>query len=467
MDSFKKFDLIVLGGGPGGYPAAIKAAQHGKKVALIEAKELGGTCLNRGCIPTKTLIATAEVLHVIHSADQFGITTGQVSFDYLKMANRKNSVVENLRGSLTNLIAANGITLFQGFGKFVGPKEIKVTGKDNALLTSDQIIIATGSEPKNIAAFPFDGKCIHDSTSLLEITSLPKSIVIIGGGVIGCEFASLFNTLGVQVAVVELLPRLLPMECESLSKALSKIYKKAGITVHTGASVKNIEKGAKGVVAQLATGETLEAEMALVAIGRSLNTDKIGLEKAAIALNKDGTIAVNNRMETSASGIYAVGDIASKWLLAHVATHQGLVAAENVCGIKATMDYRAIPSVIFTAPEIATVGMTAAMAKEKKIDCAAVAYPFQALGKAQASLQTEGFAQIVIDKKTKQILGAQVIGHDASNLIAEMGLAVANEFTLEALIETIHAHPTLSEVWLEAALLANETPLHFAPKKIR
>lgn len=467
MERREHFDIIVLGGGPGGYPAAIKAAQLGKRVALVEAKELGGTCLNRGCIPTKTLIANAETLQAIRSADSFGIETGPVTFDYGKMVARKNDVVAGLSKSLEQLVLSNHISLFHGFGKFSGPNEIKVLGKDNILLTADKIIIATGSEPRNFPAFPFDGKYIHDSTSLLELTTLPKRLIIVGGGVIGCEFASLYNAFDVDVTIVELMPRILPMECSNLSRKLSQAFEKKGIFIETEAMVEKVDVVDGGVTVTLASGKMLSADIALIAVGRRLNTSGIGLDRAGVAVDPDGIIPVNDKMETNVKTIYAIGDIASRFWLAHVASHQGLVAGQNAAGVAARMHYNAIPSVIFTEPEIATVGLTLEQALSQGLQATLTAYPFQALGKAQAALQTEGFAQIVIEKRTKQILGAQVLGHNAGTLIAEMGVAIANELTVESIIETVHAHPTIAEVWLEAALIANHMPLHAAPKRVR
>lgn len=464
MKELKKFDVAVIGGGPGGYPAAIKAAQNGKSVALIEAKELGGTCLNRGCIPSKTLIASAEVLHKIQESQDFGIVVGSVDFDYAKMVDRKDSVVTKIRKSLEGLIAANKITLFQGFGKFVTPRAIKITGKDNLEIFADNAIIATGSEPRNIPSFPFDYKKIHDSTSILELRKLPKKIAIIGGGVIGCEFASLYSTLGVEVIILEMMPRIIPMESEGVSNALKKAFVNRGITIDTNVFVEGIDTSGKGVQVKLAGGKSIPADIALVAVGRTLNTSGIGLDKAGVLVQDNGMIPVNDRMETNVPGIYAVGDISSKWWLAHVATHQGLVAANNATGHSSIMNYNAVPSVIFTTPEIASVGLSLEQALEKGYRATLGSFPFQALGKSQAALQTEGFSQIVIDKTTGQVLGAQVVGHEASSLIAEMAIVITNELTVECITETIHAHPTIAEAWMEAAFIGEEKPLHWPPK---
>jgi dihydrolipoamide dehydrogenase len=465
QDLQQKFDVAVIGGGPGGYPAAIKAAQNGKSVALIENLELGGTCLNRGCIPSKTLIANAEILQKIKQADEFGISVGTISFDYARMVQRKDEVVSKVRKGLEGLIASNKITLFRGFGKFTSARTIKILGQDNVEIFAEKIIIATGSEPRAIAAFPFDYQKIHDSTSLLNMTTLPKKIAIIGGGIIGCEFASLYAAFGVEVILIEMLPRIIPMEAASVSHFLTQAFQKQGIHIETNATVLGIETVKEGVLVKLADDKSIPADIALVAVGRSLNTNEIGLEKAGVRVADNGMIPVNEHMETNVQGIYAIGDIASKWWLAHVATHQGLVAADNASGKKATMHYNAIPSVIYTHPEIGTVGLTLEQALEAGYQAALGAFPFQALGKSQAAIQTDGFAQIVIDKKTGQILGAQVVGSEASTLIAEMAVAIANELTVESITETIHAHPTVAEAWLEAALVANETPLHLPPKK--
>lgn len=458
-------DVAVLGGGPGGYPAAIRAAQLGKSVALIEGKELGGSCLNRGCIPSKALIAGAELLKRIHEAKEFGITIKDVSFDYETLSKRKDQIVSRLRKSLEGLIVGNGVKIIKGYGSLTSPKEIEVSGEEPHIIKADKIIIATGSEPRNIPAFPFDHEKILDSTSLLNLKKLPKKLVIIGGGIIGCEFASLFNTFGVDVTIVEMLPSILPMEDEIVSSHLTKSFKGRGIKLHINAKVEKIEKTKNGVTVDIKDLAPVEADLALVAVGRSMNVKNIGLEKLGVKIQENGLISVNDKMETSVSGIYAVGDLSSTYWLAHVATHQGLVAADNACGHPAKMNYLAVPSVIFTDPEIGTVGLSAKEAKNRGFDVTIGNFPFQALGKSQATSQTEGFAQVVVDKKHGQILGAQVIGHEASALIAEMALAINNELTIECVADTIHAHPTIAESWLEASLLAMGTPVHFPKAK--
>ena len=463
----QQFDCVVLGSGPGGYPAAIKAAQQGLSVALIEVGDLGGTCLNRGCIPSKALIAAARAYNAIQHAEKLGITVQKVSFDYSKMVDRAQSVVTTIRKSLTGLLKANGIAILRGCGKFISPSEIKVMGDDNAIVEGKSIIIATGSEPRVIPAFPCDQQRIHDSTSLLQMKTLPKKLVVIGGGVIGCEFASMYNLLGVDVEIVEMLPRILSTECEELSDILTKSLTDRGVAIHVNAFVEGVEKSPKGITVRLKGGKTLKGDMALVSVGRKVNTDAIGLEAAGLKVNENGSLSVDSRMRTSVEGIYAIGDVTAKWWLAHVATHNGLVAASQVAGVPLLMHENAVPSVVFTDPEIASVGMTAQQAEESGYTVRVGRYPFKALGKSLATGHAEGFAQVVSDAGTGQILGAQIAGHEAATLIAEMALAVANELTLDCVVDTIHAHPTTPEAWMEAALLARGTPIHFPPKRKR
>ncbi|MGE3954111.1 MAG: dihydrolipoyl dehydrogenase [Parachlamydiales bacterium] len=461
-----KFDLVVLGAGPGGYVAAIRAAQRGAKVALVEKGYMGGTCLNVGCIPSKALIAGAEVLRKVERADQYGIKTGKVEFDYHHMRVRKDQVVEEIRGSLEGLLAANKITILRGHGKFVSPNEIKVLGEDNTVVTFDKAIIATGSEPRDMAAFPFDGERVHSSSTLWDAEPLPKRLAVIGGGIIGCEMASLYEALGAQVTILELLPDLISTEGKELGATLRAAYEKQGIKVLTEVMVEGIDRPkGKPLKIKLKGKDPIEADMALVAVGRKLNTDGIGLEAAGVVVEKGGSIPVNDRMETNIPHIYAIGDITAKIMLAHVASHQGLVAAANATGGDAVMHYNAVPSIIFTHPEIASVGLTLEKAKAAGYDAVVGKFPFQYLGKSVASIETEGFARVVIDRKTEELLGAQVVGYEAPTLIAQIAQAITSELTAESVEETIHAHPTISEAWLEATLLAAGRPIHLPPPR--
>ncbi len=457
------FDIAIIGAGPGGYVAAIKASQNGKKVALIDKGPFGGTCLNVGCIPTKTLLSNALVLNKVKHAADFGITTGPISFDFSHMKTRKDNVIQSIRKSLEGLIQSNGITIFRGSAEFLSPKELKVKGESNCVIQAEKIIIATGSEPLDVPSFPCDHKKILNSTSILELTTLPKTLAIIGGGYIGCEFASLYAELGVKVIILEALPSIVALQGKAIADHLTSVFKKQGIEIRTNVFVESVDTSA-GVSVRLKDGSAISCDAVLVSVGRKIHSKDLGLEKAGVLTSEKGPIPVNEKMETNVPGIYAIGDVTGKAMLAHVASHQGLIAAANACGQEATMHYNAVPAVIFTNPEIATVGLTLEQALEAGHNAALGKFPFQALGKAIASLETGGFAQVVIDKKTHQILGAQVIGSEASVLIAEMALAISNELTLECVTDTIHAHPTLAEAWLEAALISNETPIHFPPK---
>lgn len=460
----KKFDLVVIGAGPGGYVAAIKASQMGKSVALIEKEFLGGTCLNVGCIPTKTLIAGALTLSKVQHAKDFGIETGPVTFDYSKMKGRKDNVVGKIRKSLEGLIGSNGITIIKGKAEFTSPNELKIVKEDGEYLLFDKVIIATGSEPLDIPAFRCDHTKIFNSSSILELTTLPAKIAIIGGGYIGCEFASLFAELGVKVTVIEAMSSIVALQGATISETLTRAFTKKGMELVTGALVEAIDTSGAGVQIKLKDKAPIDADIALVAIGRKIVSSNLGLEKAGVLTSPKGEIQVNEKMETNVPGIYAIGDVTGKYLLAHVASHQGIIAAANACGGNSKMHYEAVPAVIFTHPEIAMVGMTAEQALASGKEIAIGKFPFQALGKSIASMETEGFAQIITDKKTGQILGAQVIGSEAASLISEMALAITNELTVESIEETIHAHPTLPEAWLEASLLAKDTPIHFPPK---
>lgn len=460
----KKFDIAIIGAGPGGYVAAIKAAQNGKNVALIEKTFLGGSCLNVGCIPTKTLLSNAAVMEKIQAASEYGITVGSVSFDYAKMKTRKDGVVEKIRKSLEGLLLSNKITILHGYAEFLSPKELKIKGEDSLIIHAEQIIIATGSEPLDIPAFPCDHKRVLNSSSILEMTQLPKTLAIIGGGYIGCEFASLYAEFGVKVIILEALPSIVAFQGKAIAEALTRSFQKKGMDIQTDVFVEGIDHKEEGLEVRLKGKPSISCDKALVCIGRKIVSGGLGLENAGVKTDEKGAIAVNDKMETNVPGIYAIGDVTGKFMLAHVASHQGIIAASNAIGQEAFMHYNAIPAVIFTTPEIGTVGMTMEEAGKAGYSPAIGKFPFQALGKSIATMEVEGFAQIVSDAKTGQILGAQVVGHDASSLIAEMALAIANELTLECITETVHAHPTVPEAWLEAALLANDTPIHFPPK---
>lgn len=455
----QRADVIVLGGGPAGYPAAIRLAQAGKKVVLVEPDALGGTCLNRGCIPTKALIAGASLLRAVRSAKQLGVSIENVAFDWQAMLQRKDATVSQLRAGLRSLLESSGVTIIPEKGTFVAPKEIELSTSRQRILAS-HIIIATGSRPKPLPSIPYDWNVVHCSTSILNIKKVPASIIIVGAGAIGCEFASLFATFGSRVVLVELMPRILPLECESISVAVAEGLRRMGVEIMCGVSVSSSKVSSQEIQMTLSDSRQISAENALVAAGRALNSEDLGLNVAKVVVEK-GAVVVDEKMSTNVSGIWAVGDITAKSLCAHVATHQGLVAAENILGHKTQMRYDAIPGGIFTEPEAGSVGMTLEGAKKQGLVATSYQFPFKALGKAQAVAQTEGFVQLVVEDKTGRILGAQAVGDHAAELIAEISTAIANELPVECVSQTIHAHPTFAESWQEVAMIAEGKPLHF------
>ena len=460
------FDCVVIGAGPGGYVAAITAAQAGLKTALIEEREAGGTCLNRGCIPSKALLSAAEIVNQIRHANQFGIHVDNFSIDYPAMVQRKDSVVRSIRDGLNGLIRSNKITVFSGRGSLISSTEVKVLGETPSVIKARSIILATGSEPRAFPGIPFSPSSprILCSTGVLNLKELPQKLAIIGGGVIGCEFASLFHTLGSKVTVIEASQQILALNNPDISKTMLDKFSRQGLRFILGASVSAIQDMGERVRITI-NGNDEEYDYVLVSIGRRLNTENIGLDKAGVICDERGVIPTDSTMRTNIPNIYAIGDITGQWQLAHVASHQGIVAARNIAGHRDEIDYSAVPSVIFTFPEVATVGLSPSVAQQQGIPVKITKFPFRAIGKAVAMGEADGFAAIISHETSQQILGAYVIGPHASSLISEITLAVRNELTLPCIYETIHAHPTLAEIWAESALLAVDTPLHMPPTK--
>ncbi|MEB2681376.1 dihydrolipoyl dehydrogenase [Chlamydia suis] len=460
------FDCVVIGAGPGGYVAAITAAQAGIKTALIEEREAGGTCLNRGCIPSKALLSAAEIVNQIRHANQFGIHVDNFSIDYPAMVQRKDFVVRSIRDGLNSLIRSNKITVFSGRGSLISSTEVKVLGETSSVIKARSIILATGSEPRAFPGIPFSPSSprILCSTGVLNLKELPQKLAIIGGGVIGCEFASLFHTLGSKVSVIEASQQILALNNPDISKTMFDKFSRQGLRFMLGASVSDIQDMGDRVRITI-NGNDEEYDYVLVSIGRRLNTENLGLDKAGVICDERGVIPTDSTMRTNIPNIYAIGDITGQWQLAHVASHQGIVAARNISGHRDEIDYSAVPSVIFTFPEVATVGLSPSVAQQQGIPVKITKFPFRAIGKAVAMGEADGFAAIISHETSQQILGAYVIGPQASSLISEITLAVRNELTLPCIYETIHAHPTLAEIWAESALLAVDTPLHMPPTK--
>ena len=444
----KQYDAAILGGGPGGYVAAIRLAKLGKKVALIEKDKVGGTCLNRGCIPTKALLHSAEVYGQALHAAQYGVFAEGVNFKYDIIAGRKDDVVSKLRSGIEFLLKKAKVDVIKGEGTLEAKNKIVVDGKDS--IEADSIIIASGSKPSKVPIPGIDSEGVVDSDAVLAFTQIPESMVIIGGGVIGIEFATLFNAFGKKVTVVEMLPQILGGVDDEIAVKTRKVLEKKGIEIFTSAKVTGIEKG---VVVHFETGteqKSVTAEKCVVAIGRTPCTAGIGLEALGIKMNRN-FIDVDEHMSTSVSGIYAIGDITGKAQLAHVASEQGLVAAHNIAGQSKVMHYDVIPACIYTSPEIACVGMTEAAAKEKGIKYKVGSFLTAANGKSMISGESNGVVKIVTDEETGEILGAHFMCPRATDMIAEICAVMRAEGTIEELSDTVHPHPTVSEMIMEAA----------------
>ena len=459
--------LAVIGSGPGGYVAAIKAAQLGAQVTVIEDDEVGGTCLNRGCIPTKTMIASCDVLAKTRELEKFGLElSGSVVPNLAKIIERKDKVVGIQVKGISALFKSWGIGLIEGRGVLMSPKEIEVTLKDGGRerIDTDSVILATGSRPARIPDLPFDGRHILSSSDMLQLTEIPKSLLIVGAGVIGCEFACIYRELGSEITMVEMMDRAVATEDSEISALLEKELKKKKIKLITRVRVEKTEVREDGVYAFLGDGRELVAEKMLVSIGRTFNSDRIGLENVGIVKGKRREIPVNHRMETSVPGIYAIGDVTGGMLLAHKASREGIVAAGNVIGMEGAMDYDVVPSAIFTSPEIASVGLREQEADEKGLRIRTGHFEFRALGKAHAIGEIAGLVKIIAEEQTDRIVGGHIIGPHASDLIHEIAVAMRTGRTVREVAGTIHAHPTLSEGIMEAAEELHGEAIH-VPKK--
>lgn len=446
--------LSIIGSGPGGYVAAIKAAQLGAEVIVIEEEEVGGTCLNRGCIPTKSLVASAEVLAKARRSEDFGLDLkGEISPNFSRILARKDRIVSTQVKGVRNLLKSRGITLKEGRGTFISPNDLRVTLKDGSeeRIESDRTIIATGSHPFEVPAFPFDGRNIISSNDALKLNEIPKSILIVGAGIIGSEFACILKEFGSEVTLVEMLPRAVATEDIEISEILDKEFRKKKIKLIKNVKAERIDIRGDGVHAALSDGKEIVAEKVLVAVGRAFNSKDIGIEEIGVEKGKRGEIVVNGKMETNIPGVYAIGDVVGGLLLAHVASREGIIAVRNMMGNTEEMDYSAVPSAIFTSPEIASVGLREQDAAAKNINIRTGHFQFRALGKAHIIGEIDGLIKIVSDLKTDRVLGVHIIGPHASDLIHEGTLAIRNGLTTKDVSETIHAHPTLSEVLMEAA----------------
>ena len=489
------FDVVIVGGGPGGYPAAIRAAQYGLRVALIEKERAGGVCLNWGCIPTKAMLRSAEVLETMQHSTDFGILADNVRLDYPAVLKRKDTIVKTLTDGVAQLLKANGVTLYQGHARFTNANALDVVGvgtsplgaggplynapadgvgQPTARVAGKHVIIATGSSPAMLPIPGVELPGVINSDGAFMLKEIPKRIVICGGGAVGTEWATMFSAFGSEVILVELLPNLLPLEDEDMGRTLSRSFQKRGIKVLTNSTVAKIEEGPEKRAKTLRVTitdkdgkneQTVEADNVLIGVSRRPNTLDLNLEKTGVQTDKRGYITVDERMRTNVNNVFAIGDVVGKIQLAHVATHQGLVTAAVIAGHDEKMDYKAVPAATFTHPEVASVGLTEQKARDAGHDVVIGKFPFAALGRAQTYGNTDGLMKIVADKKYGEILGMHVIGPSASDLIPEGVLAIQLEATLEDIANTIHAHPTLGEASMEASMVALGLPVHVGPPR--
>ena len=461
-----EINVVIIGGGPGGYVAAIKAAHLGLKAVLVEKDKLGGVCLNKGCIPTKSLISTAEVLNHIQRAGEFGIQVKDYSFDFTAIMKRKDLITRRLSSGVEQLMKANQVRVVRGEGQIIEPGKVEVLDADGQkeIIKTKNIIIATGSSVMKLPIPGLDVEGVITSDEALSLSELPSRMLIIGGGVVGIEFAGIFRALGVEVTVVEMLPRILLPIDEEIARRLTVSLKRKGIEILTDCKVKEIKKTNQNLEVLVSTSEgekKLETEKVLLAAGRVPELGNIDVQGLDIEL--DGrAIKVDEKMRTNISGIYAVGDVVGKIMLAHVASREGIVAVENISGKEVLMDYKVVPNCVFSMPEVASVGLTEEEAR-KEIDNIKVSkFPFMANGKALGMGETEGMVKIIADGDTLELLGLHILGAHASDLIAEGTLALSMEATAEEIINTIHAHPTLAEAIAEAAEGITGKPIHLA-----
>ena len=463
--------IAILGAGPGGYVAAIRAAQLGARVTVVENQMLGGVCLNWGCIPSKALLAVVELGDKAKKAAELGLNlTGPVSYDLARMVGRKNKVVDSLVKGIATLFKTWGIAHLDGTGRFESERTLRVARRDGTetKVEADAVIVATGSSWPNLPMFPIDGSLIITSKEALDLTVIPASLLIIGGGVEGCEFAALYSGLGTQVTMVELMPRILPLEDEEIAAFMDRELKKRGVTIHTGTTVEKLDRSGGAVTASLKNGTAVAADKVLVSVGRGLNSRNIGLEKIGVAVGKRGEVDVNEYLQTNVPGVFAIGDVTGKAMLAHVASAQGKVAVSNILGKPHTIRYDVIPAGIFTLPEIGRVGLTEQQARERSgaADVKVGRFRHAGLGKAHGTGETTGLFKIVTDGKSGTILGVHIVGAHSADLIHEAALAMELGAKASTVADMIHAHPTLSEGVMEAAEDVEGLAIHLARKKL-
>ncbi|MGD1961857.1 MAG: dihydrolipoyl dehydrogenase [Fulvivirga sp.] len=461
----KKYDLIVLGTGPGGYVAAIRASQLGLKVAVVEKESLGGICLNWGCIPTKALLKSANVFEYISHAQDYGVTVKDAKVDFEGMVSRSRGVADGMSKGVQFLMKKNKIDVIMGFGKLKAAKKLEVTSEDgkSEVYEADHIIIATGGRSRELPSMPIDNKKIIGYRKAMVLEKLPNKMVIVGSGAIGVEFAYFYNTIGVDVTIVEFMPRIVPVEDEEVSKALERNFKKAGMKIMTKSEVTNVDTKGKGckVTVKTAKGEeVLDCDVVLSAVGVATNLEGIGLEDVGVATDK-GKVVVDDYYKTNITGVYAIGDIVKGPALAHVASAEGIICVEKIAGHSPEpLDYNNIPGCTYCSPEIASVGFTEEKAKEAGYEVKVGKFPFSASGKASAAGAKDGFVKVIFDAKYGEWLGAHMIGANVTEMIAEVVAARKLETTGHEIVKTVHPHPTMSEAVMEAAAAAYDEVIH-------
>ena len=460
-----KYDIIVLGSGPGGYVTAIRASQLGFKTAVIEKENLGGVCLNWGCIPTKALLKSAEVFDYLKHAEDYGLKLEKADKDFGAVIKRSRNVAEGMSKGVQFLMKKNKIDVIDGFGKLKKGKKVEVTGSDDKKkeYSADHIIVATGARSRELPNLKQDGKTVIGYREAMNLDKQPKKMIVVGSGAIGVEFAHFYNAMGTEVTVVEFLPNLVPLEDEEVSKQFERSFKKAGIKVMTNSSVEKVEKSGKGVKATVKTKkgeETLEADVVLSAVGIKTNIENIGLEDLGIKTEKD-KILVDDFYKTNVDGVYAIGDVVQGPALAHVASAEGIICVEKIKGMKVEpLDYGNIPGCTYATPEIASVGMTEKQAKEAGYDIKVGKFPFSASGKAKAAGKSDGFVKVIFDAKYGEWLGCHMIGAGVTDMIAEAVLGRKLETTGHEVLKAVHPHPTMSEAVMEAVAAAYDEVIH-------
>ena len=456
------YDLVVLGAGPGGYVAAIRAGQLGMKTAIVERDELGGICLNWGCIPSKALLRNAEVLDLVKHANDFGISFDNLQYDFGKAIDRSRQVVRRRTTGVGFLLKKNNVEHIKGTGILRDQNTIEVV-ETGANISANNIIIATGARQRPLPNIPIDGVTVITSREALELREVPQRVIIVGGGATGAEFAHIYRTYGAAVTIVELLPRLIPQEDEELSQHLERAFKRQGIEVMTGASVSGIFVNGNKAEVTVSTGSSqtvLEGDKVLIAVGVQGNTDGIGLESVGVETDRS-FIVIDDHMKTNIPGVYAIGDVTGKMLLAHVASAQGVTAVETIAGLKPPqLDYDTMPRAIYCKPQVASFGLTEAQARDKGFNIKIGRFPFSASGKALALGETDGLVKLVIDAEVGEILGAHMIGAEVTELLGELSMTKLLEGTTTELGWLVHPHPTISETLKEAALAADGQAIH-------